>query len=575
MGDINIDLLNNTSIKRQLLDILSSHGFSQYVQDVTRRDGTSATLLDHAYCNIRDDRVAATCIDTNLSDHAAQRLTVPRPPRHATPAPITKRVYSNKNRASFVSALDSIDWNRIVTTYLSDCNTFAKKVIIILTNLLDIHIPLKKIIPQRKVCPWIDSEIIELRLLSNELSNLSKKFPHNTSLIQSSEKVLNSYNRELKAKRTAYFNSVITNNPNKSKAMWSAINTELARKARERVDYTELLVDSANRPFATKQQAVDALNHEFVSAAAACGAPAANRGRCITALSRGYGASDSSMRLKPFTHDEVESIFKNLIASKNSTDTYGLSSKLLKQASPSICHVLDQLYNSCMRSGVYPDSMKKVKICPLYKGKGKKSAIKSYRPISLVPGLSKCFEVGINKRLLNFWTPRNVLSDNQYAYRSGRSTTDLVRKVVRCVMSAREARRPVAVICCDLSRAFDTADHSLIADKLAHYGIRGPASQYQVAMFTRTNIEIFKRKGTNSKYNLRSNKHHNRLVAEAHRLAKSERHIYHLGPAVYNRLPDNIRDAATTAIFKARLKKWLLLELFYDYDEFFELPLTL
>ncbi|XP_048003996.1 uncharacterized protein LOC125240215 [Leguminivora glycinivorella] len=51
-------------------------------------------------------------------------------------------------------------------------------------------------------------------------------------------------------------------------------------------------------------------------------------------------------------------------------------------------------------------------------------------------------------------------------------------------MSAREARRPVAVICCDLSRAFDTADHSLIADKLAHYGIRGPASQLILSFMT-------------------------------------------------------------------------------------------
>ncbi|XP_063624739.1 uncharacterized protein LOC134796477 [Cydia splendana] len=73
----------------------------------------------------------------------------------------------------------------------------------------------------------------------------------------------------------------------------------------------------------------------------------------------------------------------------------------------------------------------------------------------------------------------------------------------------------------------------------------------QAAVFTRTNLESFERKGTNTNYNLRSNKHHNRLVAEKHRLAKTEKHIYYLGPAVYNRLPDNIRDAATTAAFKA------------------------
>ncbi|XP_048003927.1 uncharacterized protein LOC125240123 [Leguminivora glycinivorella] len=76
------------------------------------------------------------------------------------------------------------------------------------------------------------------------------------------------------------------------------------------------------------------------------------------------------------------------------------------------------------------------------------------------------------------------MSESQYAYRHGRSTTDLVREVVRCVLGAREAGRHVAVICCDLSRAFDTADHALVAKKLDHYGIRGPATNLILSFMT-------------------------------------------------------------------------------------------
>ncbi|XP_063379476.1 uncharacterized protein LOC134666254 [Cydia fagiglandana] len=67
------------------------------------------------------------------------------------------------------------------------------------------------------------------------------------------------------------------------------------------------------------------------------------------------------------------------------------------------------------------------------------------------------------------------MTERQYAYRAGRATTDLVREVVWRVLSAREAGQHVALLCCDLSRAFGTADHQLIADKLSFYGIRGPA----------------------------------------------------------------------------------------------------
>ncbi|XP_061723654.1 uncharacterized protein LOC133529862 [Cydia pomonella] len=66
-------------------------------------------------------------------------------------------------------------------------------------------------------------------------------------------------------------------------------------------------------------------------------------------------------------------------------------------------------------------------------------------------------------------------SDSQYAYRQARSTTDLAREVIHCALRAREAGGHIAIICCDLSRAFDTADHALVADKLDHYRVRGPA----------------------------------------------------------------------------------------------------
>jgi hypothetical protein len=160
MGDINIDLRVNTPTKRQLLDILAANGFVQHIEDVTRRDGESATILDHAYSNTGDDRTSGTCVTTHLSDHAAQRLTVPRPSRRGTrPVVIRKRVYSTKNKTSFVTALESVDWQQIADRFKRECKQFAKSVINILTYLLDIHIPVKNITIRQNINPWIDSEI--------------------------------------------------------------------------------------------------------------------------------------------------------------------------------------------------------------------------------------------------------------------------------------------------------------------------------------------------------------------------------------------------------------------------------
>ncbi|KAJ2949688.1 hypothetical protein O0L34_g15619 [Tuta absoluta] len=257
--------------------------------------------------------------------------------------------------------------------------------------------------------------------------------------------------------------------------MWCFVNSELGRNSRERVDFTDLIKNKNGIPFSDKKQLVDTLNVEFTTAASACGAPPAAAGDSLCALAAVTSPSDVTMRLIPLTPVAILEIIRRNIAAKTSTDVYDISAHLIVRSGPSLCYALSCLYNMCIRTGLYPTALKKVKVSPLYKGKGSKSEMKSYRPISLVPVFSKVIEVGINRCLLSFWASRNVMSERQFAYRPGRSTTDLVREVIRGVLSARETKHYVAIICCDLSRAFDTADHHLIQKKLDHYGIRGPA----------------------------------------------------------------------------------------------------
>lgn len=96
---------------------------------------------------------------------------------------------------------------------------------------------------------------------------------------------------------------------------------------------------------------------------------------------------------------------------------------------------------------------------------------------------------------------------------------------------------------------------------------------YQVALFTHNNVDLFQRRGRNVARALRSNNYHYRLVTPKHKLKKSERSVYIMGPSVYNRLPDRIRNAASTSIFRHNLKKWLIESVFYNINEFYMLPL--
>lgn len=816
MGDININLLKNTKIKKELVDILSRHNFCQLIDFPTRVDGDTSTLLDHVYSNLPEERfVAVAGVATHLSDHYAQRLTITR---NTSPPPkfITRRSLTAANKLSFSCALESIDWSAVVKRAGGDCHALAYTLVNIIVNKFDICFPMKKQPRIHRLNSWVDSEIRNFKNLLFDIFKLNKTFPGNTELLAVAESYSIKYNIMLKEKRTNHCSKIIHNHPNKAKCMWNIINTELGRGVRERVDYTDLVRDENGVPFSSKQRLVDALNLEFTTAATRCGAPSADVARACDTLSADLTACDLSLRLELFSPYEIVKIVNKHIAPKNSTDLYGISSSLLRIIANPLAHVIAHLFNACIREGVYPSALKRVKVSPLYKGKGKKADMKSYRPISLVPAISKIFEVGLNKRLLSFMGERNSMSDRQYAYRAGRGTTDVVREVVWRVLGAREAGLHVALLCCDLSRAFDTADHHLIANKLNFYGIRGPvlslltdfmsqrtqtvigdngrvksgelvntmgvpqgsclsntlfslllndlpgaisdaeiymyaddvaaiitaptapglerrlnsvvrrlerwfqsnglalnrektcfmtfqlngttpptytvitgnstlqmvqttkllgfhidsgltwdthidelcsrlgrsyfalrrlastASRkvvvscyfatvhsiltygvelwaraadvgrafvmqkravraivgvpddascrqlfkeldimplpceliYQVALFTFKNIDIFRQRGVNASRALRSNRLAHLLVTPTHRLNKSERSVYIMGPSVYNRLPDTIKtDATSTTVFKIRLRKWLLGHSFYSVKEFYELPI--
>lgn len=95
---------------------------------------------------------------------------------------------------------------------------------------------------------------------------------------------------------------------------------------------------------------------------------------------------------------------------------------------------------------------------------------------------------------------------------------------------------------------------------------------YRVAIFVYINFDLFQQRGINTTDALRSNKFPHRLITPPHKLSKSERSVYIMGPSVYNRLPADIVDATTIYGFKRKLKAWLLEHSFYSTDKFYTLP---
>lgn len=88
---------------------------------------------------------------------------------------------------------------------------------------------------------------------------------------------------------------------------------------------------------------------------------------------------------------------------------------------------------------------------------------------------------------------------------------------------------------------------------------------FQVAMYARANLHLFEKRADVERYNLRNG---SRLQSVPHRLEKGKRTIHAMSPYVYNKLPQDVTSSLTISTFKYKLKKWLVEQAFYTYNEF-------
>ena len=80
-----------------------------------------------------------------------------------------------------------------------------------------------------------------------------------------------------------------------------------------------------------------------------------------------------------------------------------------------IAEPLMHIFNFFFKNGVFPNSMKLAKVIPIYQ-KGKKNDMSNYRPISLLPQLSKILENIFAKRLSSFISTNKSLINCQYSF---------------------------------------------------------------------------------------------------------------------------------------------------------------
>ena len=182
-------------------------------------------------------------------------------------------------------------------------------------------------------------------------------------------------------------------------------------------------------------------------------------------MMRGRHISFSFLPVHP---DLVAEIISGLKNSKScgldNIDTY-----ILKLIKPHIVPAVTHIINLSIQTSTFPEDWKYSKIVPLYKKDDPLNA-KNYRPVALIPVISKVLERVIFMQIVQYMESNNLFHSSHHGYRAGHNTCTALIELYDSWLEAMERGDLSGVMLIDLSAAFDCVDHSLLVAKLKLFG---------------------------------------------------------------------------------------------------------
>ena len=478
-GDMNLNHCNwvdpqlprsNQSYKlRELTAALFSrivpHGVSQLVTGPTRHfPGQVSTGLDHYYTNRPDKISTVQTHHSGSSDHMLIFAVRQSKTIRSTPRYIRKRSFKHFNPEIFVKAVQEISW---LDVYLSSdvdeaVEIFTRKI----TEILDEMAPMKSIQIRSNYSPWLCKDTLDLMKARDEVQKLASETRSRDDWVKYKQ-LRNRVTNRLRYQESSWQRRRLSECGVNSSKTWKCVKgilnwnssgspTQLFYKGSLKTKSQDI-ADSQNQYFIDK---VEQIRKELPPAVS----------DPLLKLRQLMSARKCEFTLQPVHPDQVLAIINNL----SNSNAFGLDqvdTSTLKLVKTEILPAVTHIMNLSIISRKFPTSWKKSKVIPLHK-KGDLLDPKNYRPVAIVPILSKILEKVIFLQMIGYLNENNLLHPNHHAYRAHHNTTTALIQMYDTWLEAAEAGTMAGVCLLDMSAAFDVVDHGLLIKKLALYGFQ-------------------------------------------------------------------------------------------------------
>ena len=165
------------------------------------------------------------------------------------------------------------------------------------------------------------------------------------------------------------------------------------------------------------------------------------------------------------TEEEISELLHNLNPAK-STGLDGVSANMLKSTTTSIAASLTKLFNMSIATGCFPKDWKRARITPIFKSSDS-SLPKNYRPISILPIVSKLLERHVHSLVFRHLLESHPVSPFQWGFMPRRSTTSALCSLTHDWLRQLDDGNEICLVFFDVQKVFDSVPHCHLMSKLS------------------------------------------------------------------------------------------------------------
>ena len=459
LGDFNRNLLN-CEIERDWGNFTSSLGLTQLISEPTRVTQESQTLIDHIYTNNEETIQSVSVEKMCISDHFAVFCNRKS---HAsfsknTHQVITYRSFKNFEEAYFLSDLSSVPWE--ILEQFDNVDDIVNVWNTLFLEILDKHAPIKSHRVKKKYqSEWLSSEILDCMKQRNKY-----KLNGNISEYKQMRNKVTDLT-DIAKKKT--YQTKIEEGKSDPRTIWKLFK-EFGLKGKGNDNENNFAIKCEDNIITAESDLAILFNNYFVNVASKLQEPIINSEfEYLNTFVESKVPNDVEFKIPLTNAAFVNTFLSNLNISK-STGLDNIGPKILKLSANIIAPSLVYIINKSITSGTFPSVWKEAKVKPLFKS-GDKDDINNYRPISILPTVSKLIEKWVDVNFSLFLNNFSLLHKSQSGFRAKHSTESAMILMVDSWLKALNSGKLVGCVMVDFRKAFDLVDHQILLKKLQSY----------------------------------------------------------------------------------------------------------